>query len=91
MDSKLVIWSRRGEIELEHYDSRVRTVPSRIHAALLWSEDGDVLFDDLGSSSGSVLVGETKIPEPFITLYATPEIGVHRVAIRQKYAGSRNK
>ena len=91
LDSKLVIWSRRGEIELEHYDSRVRTVPSRIHAALLGSEDGDVLFDDLGSSSGSILVGETKKPEPFITLYATPEIGVHRVAIRPKYAGSRNK
>lgn len=91
LDSKLVIWSSRGENELEHYDSRVRIVPSRIHAALFGSEDGAVLFDDLGSSSGSILAGETKKPEPFITLYATPRVGIHRVAIRQKYASSRNK
>lgn len=91
LDSKLVIWSSRGENELEYYDSRVRIVPSRIHAALFGSEDGAVLFDDLGSSSGSILAGETKKPEPFITLYATPRVGIHRVAIRQKYSGSRNK
>lgn len=91
LDSKLVIWSSRGENELEHYDSRVRIVPSRIHAALFGSEDGAVLFDDLGSSSGSILAGETKKPEPFITLYATPRVGIHRVAIRQKYSESRNK
>jgi len=91
LDSKLVVWSRRGENELEHYDSRVRVVPSRIHAALFCSEDGAVLFDDLGSSSGSILAGETKKPEPFITLYATPRVGIHRVAIRQKYSESRNK
>ena len=91
LDSKLVVWSRRGENELEHYDSRVRIVPSRIHAALFGSEDGAVLFDDLGSSSGSILAGETKKPEPFIILYATPRVGIHRVPIRQKYASSRNK
>ena len=91
LDSKLVVWSRRGENELEHYDSRVRIVPSRIHAALFSSEDGAVLFDDLGSSSGSILAGETKKPEPFITLYATPRVGIHRVAIRQKYSESPNK
>jgi len=91
LDSKVVIWSKNGENELEHFDSRIRIVPSRIHAVLFRSEDGEVLFDDLGSSSGSILAGETKKPEPFITLYATPQIGVHRVAIRTKYAGSRGK
>jgi hypothetical protein len=90
LDSKLVVWSRRGETEVEQYDSRVRIVPSRIHAALFASENGEVLFDDLGSSSGSILAGETTKPEPFITLYATPRILVHRVAIRTKYAGSRS-
>jgi hypothetical protein len=90
LDSKLVVWSRKGENELEQYDSRVRVVPSRIHGVLFSSEDGEVLFDDLGSSSGSILAGETKKPEPFITLYATPQIGIHRVVIRQKYAGSSN-
>jgi hypothetical protein len=90
LDSKLVVWSKRGESEVEQYDSRVRIVPSRIHAAVFVLEDGTVLFDDLGSSSGSILAGETKKPEPFITLYATPRIGVHKVSIREKYAGSRN-
>jgi len=88
LDSKLVIWSRGSEQEIEQFDSRVRIVPSRIHAALFTMEAGEVLFDDLGSSSGSILAGETTKPEPFITLYATPRIGIHRVAIRTKYAGA---
>ncbi len=86
-DSKLVVWSSKSESEIEQFDSRVRIIPSRIHAALFTSENGEVLFDDLGSSSGSILAGETTKPEPFITLYATPRIGIHRVAIRTKYAG----
>ena len=91
LDSKLVIWSRNGESEVERFDSRVRIVPSRIHAVILGAENGDVLFDDLGSSSGSILAGETKKPEPFITLYATPRVGIHRVELNPKYAGSRGK
>jgi pSer/pThr/pTyr-binding forkhead associated (FHA) protein len=91
LDSKLVIWSRNGESEVERFDSRVRIVPSRIHAVIFGSENGDVLFDDLGSSSGSILAGETKKPEPFITLYATPGVGIHRVELNPKYAGSRGK
>jgi hypothetical protein len=85
-DSKLVVWSEEAEREVERFDSRVRIVPSRIHAAILGHESGDVLFDDLGSSSGSILAGETKKPEPFITLYATPRVGIHRVELRPKYA-----
>jgi hypothetical protein len=90
LDAKLVVWSSKSENEIEQFDSRVRIVPSRIHAAFFASEDGEVLFDDVGSSSGSILAGETTKPEPFITLYATPRIGVHRVAIRTKYAGPRS-
>lgn len=91
LDSKLVVWSVRDEFEIEQFDSRVRIVPSRIHAAIFGSEGGEVLFDDLGSSSGSILAGETNTPEPFITLYATPRVGIHRVAIREKYSGSRSR
>jgi len=90
-DSKLIVWSPAAEIEIEQYDSRVRIIPSRIHAAIFGLEDGEVLFADLGSSSGSILAGETSKPEPFITLYATPRVEIHRVTIEQKYAGSRKK
>jgi len=85
LDSKLIIWSKESETEVERFDSRVRIVPSRIHAAILGGENGDVLFDDLGSSSGSILAGETKKPEPFITLYATPRVGIHRIELKPKY------
>jgi hypothetical protein len=88
LDSKLVVWSQRAEEEVEQYDSRVRIVPSRIHAAIFALEDGEVLFTDLGSGSGSILAGETSKPEPFISLYAPPTVVVHRVATVQKYANS---
>ena len=86
LDSKLIVWSKDSENELERFDSRVRIVPSRIHAVIFGSENGDVLFDDLGSSSGSILAGETRKPEPFITLYAAPRVGIHRVELKSKYA-----
>ncbi len=85
-DSKLIVWSSKDENEVEQYDSRVRIIPSRIHAALFGLDDGGVLFTDLGSSSGSILAGETSKPEPFITLYASPRVGIHRVATETKYA-----
>lgn len=85
-DSKLIVWSSDGEIEIEQYDTRVRIIPSRIHAAIFAGQGGDVLFADLGSSSGSILAGETAKPEPFIALYATPKVDIHRVTIEGKYA-----
>ena len=85
-DSKLLLWSPKEENEIELYDSRVRIIPSRIHAALFALEGGEVLFADLGSSSGSILAGETSKPEPFITLYASPRVDIHRVATETKYA-----
>jgi pSer/pThr/pTyr-binding forkhead associated (FHA) protein len=86
VDSKLIVWSKDTEVEIERFDSRVRIVPSRVHAGILADENGDVLFDDLGSSSGSILAGETSKPDPFITLYATPRVGIHRVELKSKYA-----
>jgi len=85
-DSKLIVWAHKEECEIEQYDSRVRIIPSRIHAAIFALEDDEVLFADLGSSSGSILAGETAKPEPFITLYATPKVEIHRVTISTKYA-----
>ena len=85
-DSKLVVWSAKEESEVEQYDSRIQVIPSRIHAAIFGLEDGSVMFADLGSSSGSILAGETSKPEPFIGLYASPRVDVHRVSIETKYA-----
>lgn len=85
-DSKLIVWSAKEETEVEQYDSRIRVLPSRIHAAIFALEDNAVLFADLGSSSGSILAGETSKPEPFITVYAAPRVDVHRVPIETKYA-----
>jgi hypothetical protein len=87
-DSKLIVWSHEQETEIEQYDSRVRIIPSRIHAAIFALESGQVLFTDLGSSSGSILAGESSKPEPFITLYAAPGVGIRRVRIPSKYAES---
>jgi hypothetical protein len=85
-DSKLVVWSRKGEVEIEKYDSRMMIIPSRIHAAIFGLENEEVLFADLGSTSGSILAGETSKPEPFITLYGPPHMEIHRVSIPAKYA-----
>jgi len=85
-DSKLVVWSSAEESEIEHYDSRVRIIPSRIHAAIFSLGIEEVYFADLGSSSGSILAGESSKPEPFISLYATPLIDVHKVTMGAKYA-----
>ena len=87
-DSKLIVWSAKEESELEQYDSRIRIIPSRIHAAIFALDDGAVFFADLGSSSGSILAGETSKPEPFIAVYAAPSVDVHRVSIESKYARS---
>lgn len=85
LDSKLVVWSSTEETEIERYDSRVRIIPSRVHAAIFASEGGEVLFTDLGSSSGSIVAGESRKPEPFIALYSTASVGVRKVTIPSKY------
>jgi len=85
-DSKLVGWSLGGETELEQYDSRVRVIPSRIHACIISSRENEIYFSDLGSTSGSILAGESSKPEPFITLYATSTIDINKITIDTKYA-----
>ena len=84
-DSRLVGWSLDGETELEQYDTRVRVIPSRIHAGIFSNDENDVYFSDMGSTSGSILAGESTKPEPFTTLYATSTVEVHRITIATKY------
>ncbi|HMK83892.1 MAG TPA: hypothetical protein VK503_09255 [Candidatus Bathyarchaeia archaeon] len=84
----LLVWSGKAETEITQYDSHVRTIPSRIHAAI-FADSSDVFYTDLGSSSGSILAGETTKPEPFVALYATPRVEVHKVTIEPKYGHRR--
>lgn len=84
-DSKLIVWSANEEIEIEHYNDRARIFPSRIHAGIFALESGEVLFADLGSTSGSILTGESVKPEPFVVMYLTATAGVRRVVIPSKY------
>ena len=88
-DSKLVVWSSTGENELQHYDSRVSAIPSRLHAGIFSMEKDEVYFADLGSTSGSMLAGESAKPEPFVTLYATPKVDVHKITIDAKYSDTK--
>ncbi len=83
-DSKLIVWSSTEELEIEYYNSRARIIPSRIHATILTVRN-DVFFADLGSSSGSILIGESSKPEPFVVQYSTKDARSHRVTIPLKY------
>lgn len=88
IDSKVVLWSPSDEIEIEHYSDRARTFPSRIHASIFALDSGEVLFADLGSTSCSLLMGESVKQEPFVVLYSTVTGGVRRVVIPSKYKSS---
>jgi hypothetical protein len=69
-DSKLVVWSSRGGIELEEYNSRVDTIPSRVHGVFANLADGKTLFADLGSSAGSIIAGQSpELGGAFVRIY----------------------
>jgi hypothetical protein len=59
-DSKLVVWSSKGGIELEEYNSRVDTIPSRVHGVFANLDDGRTLYADLGSSAGTIVAGQLR-------------------------------
>ncbi len=85
-DTKLVAWSVRSESELTRYDLRIKIFPSRIHAAIFAPDAQHVLFTDLGSSAGSILVGEYGKPEPFIAMYSPPRrMKMLKIPIKDKY------
>jgi hypothetical protein len=69
-DSRLVTWSAEGdEVELEGYNAEAGIIPSRVHAALVFQDDRHVFFADLCSSSGTVIIGESKHYGAFVRIY----------------------
>ena len=69
-DSKLVVWNRKGGTELEEYNSQADTIPSRVHGVIGSLEDGNVLYADLGSSAGTILVGQSPaLSGAFVRVY----------------------
>jgi hypothetical protein len=88
-DSKLVVWSSRGGVELETYNARVGTILSRLHAAIAFLGEKEVLFTDLGSSSGSVIVGDSVKKGAFVRVYdpgteKSPSIKFERIQITRR-------
>lgn len=69
-DSKLVAWNVAGAVDLQEYNSRVDTIPSRVHGVLANLEDGRTVYADLGSSAGTVLVGQSRnLGGAFVRIY----------------------
>ena len=67
-DQKLVCWGPAGSVDLEDYNSRASIIPSRVHGAFVYTNQG-VCYVDLGSSSGTVLVGDSATLGPFVKVY----------------------
>lgn len=68
-DSKLVVWSSRGGFELETYTARVGIIVSRLHAAIAYLNEKQVMFMDLGSSAGSIIAGDSVTKGAFVKAY----------------------
>ncbi|MHB2035223.1 MAG: FHA domain-containing protein [Nitrososphaerales archaeon] len=88
-DSKLVVWSSSSAVELETYNARVGTIVSRVHAAIAFPNEREVLFMDLGSSAGSVIVGESIKKGAFVRIYdpgtdKAPSIKFERIATTKR-------
>ena len=61
-DSKLVIWNSAGDsTDLDEYNSQADTIPSRIHGAVGYLDDAQILYSDIGSSAGTIIVGQSPV------------------------------
>ena len=84
-DGALMAWKANGdEVKLEEYNSNASIIPSRIHCAVAYVEEGQVLFADLGSSSGTTVVGDRLRNGAFVTVYdpgmtSSPAVKFERV------------
>lgn len=87
-DQKLVCWGPDGSVDLEDYNSRTSIIPSRVHGAFVYTSQG-VCFVDLGSSSGTVLVGESSSLGPFVKAYdpgsLRPSINFNRTSTTSRH------
>jgi hypothetical protein len=70
-DSKLLAWNpiESTEVELSEYNSSASSIPSRIHCAIMVANETNVHFADLGSTAGTILVGESRKTGPFVRVY----------------------
>ena len=69
-DQILVCWSSDGkEVDLNEYNARASIIPSRIHGAFVHPSKDELFYIDLGSSSGTVIVGESPSKGPFVRIY----------------------
>lgn len=84
-DALLMAWNSNGEeVGLEEYNSMASIIPSRVHCAIAYLEEGQVLFSDIGSSSGTTVVGDRSRGGAFVMVYdpgmtSSPAIKFERV------------
>jgi hypothetical protein len=84
-DSTLTAWkSDVLQTELEEYNPRVGTIPSRVHCALAFLGESEMVFSDLGSSSGTVVIADRPRSVPVVRVYdpgseTSPAIRFERV------------
>ncbi|MDH2900332.1 MAG: hypothetical protein PXY39_05125 [archaeon] len=90
-DSKLMIWSPKGdEVELEGYNPEVGIIPSRIHATIVFRDDRHIFFADLVSSSGTVLIGESKRQAAFVRVYDPGSAEFPRIKLTRVYTSRKD-
>jgi hypothetical protein len=69
-DSKLIAWHPSGGVELQEYNSSVDTIPSRVHGVFANLGEERIIYTDLGSSAGTILVGQSKnLGGAFVRIY----------------------
>ncbi|MHB1908631.1 MAG: hypothetical protein ACYCQJ_07130 [Nitrososphaerales archaeon] len=89
-DSKVVLWcaNTNEEIEIAEYNPQSGTIPSRVHGAFCAIDPDHVMYTDLASSSGTVIVGE-KPHSAFVRVYdpgsdKLPRIKFERINMERK-------
>ena len=82
-DQVVVCWSSKGdEVDLAEYNSETSIIPSRVHGAFSHLPGEEICYTDLGSSSGTVIIGESLREGPFIRIYE-PERSASALRIRK--------
>jgi hypothetical protein len=86
-DSRLVVWGAKGEeeVELEAYNPEAGIIPSRVHGVFIFQDDRHVFYTDLGSSSGTVIVGESKHQGAFVRVYDPGTMDFPRIKVGHVY------
>jgi hypothetical protein len=90
-DSKLIGWivGKNSEVELGDYNPRVGIIPSRVHGAIVSDPSGQAFYYDLGSSSGTIAIGDIPKVGPFVKIYDPgspdfPAVKLERISMSRK-------